>query len=90
MSDKSLGSIIFAVGFICAVVYAFWLFWPAASSDFLFYLPGVGRWAIVLPLFVAVIAVFLIAMWIGWTMAVTPPPPAILNEKSEKNVDEKI
>ncbi len=87
MSDKSLGSIIFAVGLIGAIVYSLWLFWPANQNDILFYLPGVGRWAIVLPLFLAVIGVLAIAMWIGYTMAVTPPPAMI--EETETKTDEK-
>lgn len=88
MSDKSLGSIIFAIGLVGAIVYSLWLFWPAKDTDLLFYLPGVGRWAIVLPLFIAVIAVLVIAMWIGWTMAVTPPP-AMIEETEEKTEEKK-
>ncbi len=87
MSDKSLGSIIFAIGVVGAIIYSLWLFWPADASNILFYLPGVGRWAIVLPLFIAVIAVLAIAVWIGWTMAVTPPPAMI--EEPEAKTEEK-
>lgn len=87
MNDKSLGSIIFAVGLVGAIIYSLWLFWPADASNALFYLPGVGRWAIVIPLFVVVIAVLAIAMWIGWTMAVTPPPAMI--EEAEAKTEEK-
>jgi len=92
MSDRSLGSVIFAIGLIGAIVYALWLFWPASTNDLLFYCPGVGRWAVVVPLFVAVLAVLLIAMWIGWTMAVTPPPMPIEGEveaKTEEKAGEK-
>ena len=84
MNDKSLGSIIFAIGLFGALVYTLWLFWPANSNDLLFYLSidgsMIGRWAVVLPIFVAVIAILIIAMWIGWTMAVTPPPMMIDDE----------
>jgi len=51
MNDKSLGSIIFALGLI-----------------------GTILWAILLPILLVVMGVFFIAMWIGWTMVVTPPP----------------
>ena len=88
MNDRSLGLIIFAIGLVGAVVYSLWLFWPVSDpNNILFYLPGVGRWAIVLPLFVAVIAIFAIAVWIGWTMAVTPPPAMI--EEPEAKTEEK-
>jgi len=87
MNDKSLGSIIFAIGLVGTIAYSLWLFWPANPNDMLFYLPGVGRWAIVLPLFVAVIAILAIAMWIGWTMAVTPPP--VMFEEPEAEAEKK-
>lgn len=71
-----------------AIVYSLWLFWPNVDpTNILFYLPGVGRWAVVLPLFIAVIAILAIAMWIGWTMAVTPPPAMI--EEPEVKTEEK-
>ena len=85
MSDKSLGSIIFAIGLIGSILYTLWLFWPAESSNILFYVPTnptIGRWAVVLPLFFAVIGIFAIGMWVGWTMAVTPPPVLIEEEQN--------
>jgi len=88
MSDRSLGSIIFVIGLIGAIVYSLWLFWPASIDNALFYLPGVGRWAIVLPLFVAVIGILAIAMWIGYTMAVTPAPAMI--EENEMKTEEEV
>lgn len=85
MSDKSLGILIFAIGLLGSVAYTFWLFWPADSNNILFYVPNIGRWAIVLPLFIAVIGIFAIGMWVGWTMMVTPPPVMVEEEvKSEE------
>ena len=90
MSDKSLGSLIFALGFIGAVVYVYWLFAPANQNDILFYCTWINmRWALVLPIAVAVLAVLFIAMWIGWTMAVTPPPVMIQDEIEAKAEEKK-
>jgi alpha-beta hydrolase superfamily lysophospholipase len=90
MSDKSLGSLIFVLGLVGAIAYLYWLFAPADPDDILFFCPWIKvRWALVIPIVVVVLAVLVIAMWIGWTMAVTPPSPAILEAKSEENVNEK-
>jgi len=81
MSDRSLGSLIFALGLIGAIAYVYWLFGPIPTGwEALFVAPEwmqSMRWAVVVPLVVAVLAVLFIAMWIGWTMAVTPPPTLI-------------
>jgi len=85
MNDKSLGSVIFALGLIGAVAYVYWLFAPA-SPEWLFICPWINvRWALVLPLLLAVVGVLSIAMWIGWTMAVTPPP--MIEEKIEEEAE---
>ena len=87
MNDKSLGSIIFALGLLGAILYVYWLFGPA-NPDWLFICRLVDppiRWALVLPILLAVVGVFFIAMWIGWTMAVTPPP--IIEEIEEAEED---
>jgi hypothetical protein len=76
MNDKSLGSAIFAFGLIGSVLYVYWLFAPA-NPDWLFVCPWISppaRWALVLPVLLVVVGILFIAMWIGWTMAVTPPP----------------
>jgi len=87
MSDKSLGSMIAALGLIGAVFYLYWLFAPASVDNILFYCTWINiRWAIVLPIAGAVLAIFFIAIWIGWTMAVTPPP-TILEEEIEAKTD---
>lgn len=85
MRDKSLGSIIFALGLIGTVVYIYWLFGPA-DPEWLFIING-ARWAIVLPIAFSVLAVFFISMWIGWTMVATPPLNLI--EKVEENAEEE-
>lgn len=93
MNDKSLGSIIFAVGLIGTIAYNYWLFAPANQSDILFYciIGGsmVGRWALVIPMVVIVLAILIIAMWIGWTMVATPSP-TILEAKPEEKTGETV
>ena len=81
MSDRSLGTIVFICGLIGAIAYVYWLFGPIPVGwEALFIAPEWMqsiRWAIVVPLAFAVLVVLFIAMWIGWTMAVTPPPTLI-------------
>ena len=87
MSDKSLGSLIFALGLISAIMYLYWLFFPADPSDPLFFSQWANaRWALVIPILSVVLIVLIIAMWIGWTMIVTPPPPTMLTETSQETV----
>ena len=89
MSDRSLGSLIFALGLIGAILYVYWLFGPIPTGwEALFVAPEwmqSMRWAVVIPLVVAVLAVLFIAMWIGWTMAVTPPPTLIDEDIEESD-----
>lgn len=88
MSDRSLGILIFIASIAGAALYVLWLFWPAVEGDLLFYCPWVGlRWAIVVPMLVAVLGIFFIVTWIGWTMATTPPPVTI--EELEKEEDKE-
>lgn len=88
MRDKSLGSLIFISGLIGAIVYIYWLF-GAADPEWLFIINGV-RWAIVLPIACVVLAILFIGMWIGWTMAVTPPVGSIEEERhTEEGKEEK-
>ena len=93
MTDKSLGSLIFAIGLLGSIGYIYWLFAPASLNDLLFYCPWVNvRWALVLPVVVIVLAVLFIAMWIGWTMALTPIPTMFeekVGEKPEGKTEEK-
>jgi len=84
LNDKSLGSLILVLGILGAVAYIYWFFAPADVNDPLFYLPTLRvRWALALPILVGVLALFFLAIWIGWTMAVTPPPILKEEEKSE-------
>ena len=83
--DQGIGGIICIVCAVIALLYIVTLFYPqwlevfgvqatwpseATWSD-------VRLWVIAVPVFVAFIAVMGIGMWIGWTMATTPPPKPI-------------
>ena len=84
MTDRSLGFLLLVSGLLGAVAYAYWLFAPAAETDVLFYAPNLRmRWAIVLPVLVLVLALFFLAIWIGWTMVATPPPLTVSKRSSE-------
>ncbi|MCK5625715.1 hypothetical protein KAI11_02565 [Candidatus Bathyarchaeota archaeon] len=88
MRDKSLGSLIFVSGLIGVIVYIYWLFGPS-DPEWLFIINGV-RWAIVLPIACVVLGIFFVGMWIGWTMAVTPPVGLIEEERhTEEGKEEK-
>jgi protein-S-isoprenylcysteine O-methyltransferase Ste14 len=67
--DQLYGGTIFAVSLIIALGYLI-VFFPQVLS-----LPGwLHEWAVGLPVLLFVLAVLVIAMWIGWTMMTTPPP----------------
>jgi len=66
--DQAYGGIILVVGLIVAIVYV---------AAFFF---GFWWWALVVPVFLGVLAVLVICMWIGWTMLTTPPPAPLETE----------
>jgi len=68
LNDRALGAIL-TVGSLAILV--FWLYW------LLFSWPLPQFWAVALPVIVGVCVLGFIAMWIGWTMATTPPPTPI-------------
>jgi len=66
--DQAYGGVILVVGLIVAIVYV--------AAFFL----GLWWWALVVPVFLGVLAVLVICMWIGWTMLTTPPPAPLETE----------
>lgn len=74
MSDKSLGALIilFSMIFMCGYfVWAFpWVFGIAIKN----LIGPVSEWAFKLPVVLAVYVILVIVLWIGYTMATTPPP----------------
>jgi len=87
--DQGIGGIIFIVCAIIAIFYLITLFVPqwlgvfGVNEDTLGWMGEVQFWIIAVPVFIAFIAIMGIGMWIGWTMATTPPPKPIEEITSE-------
>jgi threonine/homoserine/homoserine lactone efflux protein len=64
--DELVGGLLFVAGILVMVIYLYWLFFTSLSF-----------WAVAVPVLIGVLAVLGIVMWIGWTMATTPPPKPI-------------
>jgi len=86
MSDRSLGAIIILISLILMGGYFIWAFGPSLGLPWIS--EALSEWAIKLPVILAVYAVLIIILWIGYTMATTPPPVPIERpleiEKEEK------
>jgi hypothetical protein len=96
--DKLFGAIIFAIGILLIVVYFFWgpldLYFEKTNSYpagllWLYNIQGFS-WevAVVLPLFLAVLLVGVIAIWIGYSMITTPPPVPLEELEEELEAEE--
>jgi hypothetical protein len=95
--DQAIGGAILAVCIIVAVGYAVLVISPSlitgplslSLSD-----NDARLYAVLVPVFIAFIAILLIGAWIGWTMATTPPPKPIeeitteIEEKKEESAAE--
>jgi predicted DNA-binding transcriptional regulator len=83
--DQGIGGLIFLICAVIALLYIVTLFYPdwiinigwASNAD------AIRFWVIAVPVFIALVAVMGIGMWIGWTMATTPPPKPIEEITSE-------
>ena len=74
MEDKSLGSIIVVLSAVIMVGYFIWAFAPLLGPIASWISPELSEWAYKLPIILAVYVILLIILWIGYTMATTPPP----------------
>ena len=75
MNDKSLGVLIVLFGSIFMVGYFVWAFAPFLGKTINVWItPEISDWAFKLPVVIAVYAILIIILWIGYTMATTPPP----------------
>ncbi len=91
MDDKSLGYTIMIVTLAIMVGYFIWLF-PSIFGTTFAWLLQYSEWAIKLPVMLAVYMILFIILWIGYTMATTPPPVPLdtpLDLDSEFNFDEE-
>lgn len=75
MSDKSLGALIILFSLIFMSGYFVWAFAPFLGPTVNAWItPELSEWAFKLPVVLAVYAILVIVLWIGYTMATTPPP----------------
>jgi predicted DNA-binding transcriptional regulator len=91
--DQAIGGAILAVCVIVAIGYAVLVIFPDQVNGIL----GspisndagntIRLYAVLVPVFIAFIAILLIGAWIGWTMATTPPPKPI--EEITTEMEEK-
>ncbi len=71
------------------IVYFVWSFAPALGPTFAWLVPS-SEWAFKLPILAAVFGALLVVLWIGYTMATTPPPIPLDNPLDlEKEEQEK-
>lgn len=90
--DQGIGGVIFIVCAVIAILYVVLLFgadWIKESMGWFPDADTVRFWVIAAPVLIAFIAVMGIGMWIGWTMATTPPPKPIEEITSEIEEEEK-
>jgi predicted DNA-binding transcriptional regulator len=99
--DQAIGGAILAVCVIVAIIYAVIVIIPVPVNNLLGtpIKADVGNtvriYAVLIPVFIAFIAILLIGAWIGWTMATTPPPKPIeeitteMEEKKEETPSEQ-
>ena len=88
MNDRTLGVIISLLSVAGMIGYFAWAFGPQLPGVDEYITPDISEWAYKIPVLLAVYAVFFIIIWIGYTMATTPPPLPLDNplelERGEK------
>ena len=90
MDDKSLGYSIMVVTVVVMLVYFVWAF-PGLFGTLFAWLGPYSEWAFKLPVIAAVYMILFIILWIGYTMATTPPPVPLdtpLDLDNEFNLDD--
>ena len=78
--NQVLGSVLLVASAIIIIAYIWLVFFPPLAGADIFLLKLTGS--------VAVIGVFAILGWIGYTLATTPPPKPI--EEIEKEIEEEM
>ncbi|MCW4037057.1 MAG: hypothetical protein NWE75_07675, partial [Candidatus Bathyarchaeota archaeon] len=94
MDDKTLGSLIVIFSIVFMVGYFVWAFATFLGPIAAWITPEISEWAYRLPVILAVYAMLLIILWIGYTMATTPPPiplesPLEIEREEISSVEEK-
>jgi hypothetical protein len=88
MNDKSLGYSIILITALIMIGYFVWSLGPFIGLG-AWITPTISEWAFKLPILAAVYIMLFIILWIGYTMATTPPPipldnPLDLEREGEK------
>lgn len=78
--DQALGSILAVISIIVIVAYVWLVFFPPMYGADILVLKLTGT--------VAVVGVFTILGWIGYTLATTPPPKPV--EEIEREIEEEL
>ena len=86
--SRALGVGILLAGIIVIVFYTLWLFMPGIYPELPITLPEVNIWALVVPVYLAMLLMCIIVIWIGYTIATTPPPEPISEEELKKLEEE--
>lgn len=93
MDDRLIGALIIAVSLLVMAGYFLWAIAPSLGILTNLITPEVQEWAYRAPVIIAVYAVLLIFLWIGYTMATTPPPIPLEKpleiEREEEGKEEK-
>ncbi len=81
--DQAIGGAILAVCIIVAIIYAIIVIFPASIASLFGQTVDANTgitlrlYAVLIPVFIAFIAILGIGAWIGYTMATTPAPKPI-------------
>jgi len=78
--DQVTGAVLLAVSVVVIIAYLWLVFFPPFAGADIFILK--------LTVVIAVVAIFVILAWIGYTLATTPPPKPI--EEIEKEVEKEL
>ena len=88
--DKVYGILVFLISLAIIVLYTLWLpvskFMDLSTEPLYMMEPET---AMLIPVYLAMVVVFGIIAWIGWTMATTPPPAPIDLEELESWEEEE-
>jgi len=74
MDDRVIGGLIIAASLIVMAGYFLWAFAPYLGILQGLITPEISEWAYRAPVIIAVYVILVILLWIGYTMATTPPP----------------
>lgn len=87
--DQGIGALLMTVSIVVMILYTWLVFFPHYPSGLL--PSGIDIVVLKLTGAVAVVALFAILAWIGYTLATTPPPKPIeeIEKELEKEVEKK-